>query len=154
MELFAFSTILRKQLIHIMDTLTIDELNRIPEGFSNNIAWHAGHLWVSTPILCYHKTLVDPAYDIPQIEAFKNGTVPLKKYVSEDILEIKHGLIDSLNPIKDDYKKGRFNQIKPYSTHTFGKQLNAITDVFTCCELHDAIHIGNVKSMLKTIKNN
>ena len=34
-------------------TLTIEELNKIPEGFNNNIIWNFGHVIVSQQIICY-----------------------------------------------------------------------------------------------------
>ena len=44
--------ITRKFLLKITEDLTIEQLNKIPEGFKNNIAWNLTHLLVTQQLLC------------------------------------------------------------------------------------------------------
>lgn len=43
----------RLAFIHLCKDLTIEQLNKIPEGFNNNIVWNFGHIIVTQQMLCY-----------------------------------------------------------------------------------------------------
>ena len=43
----------RNKLLSLVEELTTEEMNYIPTGFKNNLAWQIGHLVVSQQILCY-----------------------------------------------------------------------------------------------------
>ena len=43
----------RVKFAELVDRLSIEELNEIPEGFNNNIAWNFGHVIISQQMLCY-----------------------------------------------------------------------------------------------------
>ena len=43
----------RTLMLKIIDGLSIEQLNAIPEGFKNNIAWNIAHLVVTQQLLCY-----------------------------------------------------------------------------------------------------
>jgi len=45
----------RQVFIKLVDSLTTDQLNEIPAGFNNNIAWNFAHAIVSQQLLCYAK---------------------------------------------------------------------------------------------------
>ena len=45
--------ITRKNLLKYLNTLSIEELNIIPEGFNNNIFWNIAHVAVTQQILVY-----------------------------------------------------------------------------------------------------
>ena len=55
-HIFEFIINSRKAFIRLIDDLTIDELNQIPEGFNNNIFWNFAHIVVSTQTLSYVRT--------------------------------------------------------------------------------------------------
>jgi hypothetical protein len=38
----------RMQFVHLLNGLTIEQLNKIPEGFNNNLIWNFGHLLGNT----------------------------------------------------------------------------------------------------------
>jgi hypothetical protein len=45
----------RSNFIKLLDGLTIAQLNKIPEGYSNNLAWNFGHIVISQQMICYVK---------------------------------------------------------------------------------------------------
>lgn len=46
----------RTAFIELLDGLTLEQLNTVPEGFNNNIIWNFGHIVVSTQTLVYVRT--------------------------------------------------------------------------------------------------
>lgn len=55
-EVFEFIINSRTAFIKLVDSLTIEQLNKIPDGYNNNIIWNFGHIVVSTQTLCYVRT--------------------------------------------------------------------------------------------------
>ena len=49
----------RTRFIDIVNGLSIEELNEIPSGMNNNIAWNFGHLVTAQQSLCYALSGVD-----------------------------------------------------------------------------------------------
>ena len=50
----------RELFLELVNSLSIEQLNKIPEGFNNNIAWNFGHIVVTTQTLCYVRSGVKP----------------------------------------------------------------------------------------------
>lgn len=151
MRHFEYAHVIRRKFSALLDTLGTEQLNVIPEGFNNNIVWHLGHLVVSTPLLCYVRTGVSTGKHIDLVESYRNGTKPERYIGAEEIKWLHERLLSSLEEIEKDYREGLFREIQPYSTHTFGVELQNIEDVFQCCTLHDTVHWGNVMSMRKLV---
>lgn len=150
-DYFVFAKAIRGKIIKLIDALSIDQLNQIPQGFRNNIAWHIGHIVVSTELLCYHRTAVDTAKVIPFEADYKNGSVP-KEWISQDeIYFFKERLAASLREIEKDYVSGIFSAIQPYATLTFGVELTNIEAVFDCASHHDLLHFGHIQAMTKLL---
>jgi len=148
---FRYAYVIRKKLIDLVQSLSVEQLNTIPKGFNNNIAWHFGHLLVSTEILCYVRSGVMPEKRIEFAEQYKNGSRPETFIPQEEINFITAKMLSSLDDIELDYHNGVFQGIVPYSTHTFGFEIKTIEEVFECCAYHDTVHWGNVLAMKKLV---
>lgn len=150
-DLFVFAEVTRRKFAQLVDSLSIDQLNVIPEHFNNNIAWHLGHIVASTEILCYHRTGVQPGRTIEGMDRYKNGTKPERFITEEEIASLKERLVSSIAEIRSDYEKGIFQTIQPYQTMTFGFEMNNMDTVLQCCSHHDLLHLGNVSAMRKLV---
>jgi len=148
---FLFSKSIRSKIIPLYQSLTIEQLNKIPNGFRNNLAWHLGHIVVTNDILCYIKTGVQPEKEIPYMDQYKNGSVPEKFIERSEIDYFLNRLLPSLEAIEADFQKGIFKEIQPYATMTFGVEMKDIATYFACCEHHDILHYGNMQAMKKLI---
>ncbi|GEM_PF-2526923 len=50
----------RKRLSEMADGHTLEQLNRIPEKYNNNLAWNLGHVVASQQVLCYELSALPP----------------------------------------------------------------------------------------------
>ena len=148
-EHFAFAKAVRKNIATLVSSLTIEQLNKIPDGCNNNIAWHLGHIVVSSELLCYIRTEAKLNQEIPLQEKYRNGTRPENFIQQTEIDYLLSRLQPSLEAIEADYSKGIFQTIKPYATHTFGIEMNTIEMVFQACSHHDVLHAGSIGIMRK-----
>lgn len=141
----------RKVFIQLVDSLSIEQLNEIPEGFNNNIAWNFGHIVVSTQGLCYLRTEVEPNHDIKYISNYAKGTKPTYTVSQEEIDELKVIALASIEQIKSDYEKGTFAETTPFATSTYEVTLNTIEDVLITTISHDSLHHGYALAQKKNI---
>lgn len=146
-----YARILRAKIIEIVQSLSLEQLNIVPPGFNNNIAWHFGHLVVTTPILCYLRSGVQPEKQIPLADKYKVGTRPEGFINQEEINYFHPTILTSLDEIEADYNKGIFKIVAPYTTKTFGVSMDNIDAILECCAVHDALHTGNIITMSRLV---
>lgn len=151
MQSLNYARVVRRKMLAIVDSLNLEQLNQIPMGCNNNIAWHLGHLVVSSQLLCYVRTGVDANREVPFADKYRNGTKPETWIEQNEIDELKSLLLTSIDTVEQDYQQGAFGKTEAYTTHTFGLMLHNIDDVLECCALHDTLHLGNVMMMIKML---
>lgn len=140
----------RKNICDYLDGLNEDNINAIPDGFGNNIAWNLGHILVTQQLLEYG--LSNTAVRIPKewISKYKKGSKPDSRVSMEEFEHIKSLFISTIDWAEEDYNLGKFNNFTPYKT-SYGFPLNKIEDVLRFVYAHDAFHWGVIASMRKVI---
>lgn len=141
----------RKIFTDLVDGMTLDQLNVIPEGFNNNIAWNYGHIVVSTPGLVYIRTGIEAELTIPLREAYGKGSKPTYYISQEEIDGFKAEVISTVKEIKQDYDAGIFFDITPYSTSTYKLELYTIEEVLIATLMHDNLHLGYAQAQRRKI---
>lgn len=141
----------RKILLQLTEGLTVAQLNTIPEGFNNNIIWNLGHLAVSTPVLCYIRSNVQPQREIPFIEKYIKGSKPEGPISEAEIEELKQQLFSSIEQIEQDYQAKAFENFEPFATSTYKYTVQNIDEMLLCCLAHDNIHTGQVSALRKLV---
>jgi len=144
----------RAVFIQLLEQLSLDEINEIPSGFRNNIGWNFGHIAVSTPALCYRRTQVIPAYDIPFIGDYGKGTKPERWITAEALQTLKSQLLSSIQQLETDYHRGLFTSISPFATSTYGLEMHTIEEVFTATLAHDNLHLGYAMAIRRALGKN
>ena len=142
----------RELFISVLDGLSIEQLNKIPEGFNNNIAWNFGHIVVSTEGLCYLRSGIQPDLKIPFGAKYTKGTKPEAFISLEEIDALKTQGWTSLKKIENDLRANKFANIPhPYSTHTYGYEMKTIEEILTCCLAHESMHYGVALAIRKAV---
>ena len=143
----------REAFIRLIDTLSVEELNRIPEGFNNNIIWNFGHIVVTTPALCYVRSgLWENASSIKFLEDFQKGSKPSRQISESEIEELKALAISSIKAIEQDDEKGVFSAVKPFSTSTYGAEMVNFDEILITTSGHDNMHLGYALAQKRLIK--
>ena len=151
-EVFDFIINSRKAFIKLIDDLTIEGLNKIPDGYNNNIIWNFGHVVVSTQTLCYVRTgVLQDAASIKFNEYYKKDTKPTYTVTEEEVAELKVIALESIEKIKEDYASGKFSNITPFTTATYGVQMNSIEEILITTIGHDNVHQGYAWALKRQI---
>ncbi|ANH79913.1 hypothetical protein A8C56_02015 [Niabella ginsenosidivorans] len=155
MYIFDIINSTRQKAIAIINETSLGDLNRIPSGFNNNIAWNFGHLVVSGYSLVFRATQADPDFLIPHLDQYRKGTRPETPVTTATIRELIE-LSNTFTPaVRDAVNSNRFASIAEYTTDTFGVPVTTIEDMITTVALHDAVHcqiIRDYKRILNTEK--
>ena len=133
----------RSKWLTMLNELTTDQLNKIPTGFSNNLAWQFGHVIVSQQILCYRMAGQKFVINEELIDRYKNGSKP-ENYISEEEINLLKGyMLSTINQLEIDLKNGVFDSYTPYTISTYvGLTLENVNDALTIIVSHDALHYG------------
>ncbi len=141
----------RELFLNLVNSLNIELLNKIPEKFNNNIVWNFGHIVITTQALVYTRSGVKPDMKISYLDKYQKGTKPESFISQQEIDELKIMLFGSIDMIETDIKKNIFTNIKPFSSVTYGYEMNSIEEIITCSLTHDAMHYGIALSQRKLV---
>lgn len=136
----------RLLLEKVTNSLTLDELNTTPEGFSNNIGWNLAHIAITQQLLVYSLSGVEPKVSANYIDLFRKGTAPNQDITEEQLKNIKELLASAPDQTLEDYQNGLFKTFKEYPT-SYGITLKSVEDAIEFNNLHEALHLGYIMSM-------
>lgn len=147
---FDISTKNRKLLESILDNYSLEELNKTPEGFSNNIIWNIAHTIVTQQLLVYRLSGLPCIVSDDMIEEFKKGTKPERDLSQAEVDAIRNLLFSTIEKTKEDYKNKVFQQFNEYTVTTKSTLTNVEEAIdFNC--YHEGIHLGIILSLRKFV---
>lgn len=79
----------RQVFLNLLEGLSIEQLNKVPAGFNNNIVWNFAHLVVTPQILCYKLSGLPFTLDEDFINKYRKGTKPQEFVTAEAFETIK-----------------------------------------------------------------
>lgn len=142
----------RNLTLKIIDGLTLDQMNKIPSGFNNNIAWNFAHLVVTQQLLCNRFSGLDCYIDEESTNNYKKGTAPNPdvKMTEKELQYFKELFLLNVDRIKQDYEAGKFKEFKNYTT-SLDISLNCIEDAISFNNMHEGIHLGSILALRKCV---
>ncbi len=142
----------RKALLSLVEDLSTEQMNKIPNGFSNNLAWQMGHLVVSQQVLCYKLSNNELVIDPTLVDKYRNGSKPEGFISAEEIAQLKAYLLDTIDQLEKDLATDKFENYTPYTISTYkGYRLEKIEDAVTFIVSHDGLHYGCSLMMKKFV---
>lgn len=147
-----FDTLKKSRLLTLkaIDGLTIDQLNKTPEGFKNNIAWNVTHLVVTQQLLCYKLSGLKCLISDELIENFQKGSAPSYKISESEFEDIKKLFLKLTDSLIEDYSNGIFKNYNEYAT-SVDVTLGNIDDAIIFNLFHEGIHLGVILQLKKLV---
>ncbi len=143
----------RKNFLNLVNGLSLEQLNFVPQDFNNNIAWNFGHIIASQQIICYVKANLDPSLHTWIVEKYKFGTGPENFITADEINLLSEELFLSIEQLYEHVKADHFKNYAPYTTR-FGVEINNINDAIKYFSSHDSLHYGYSMALKKLVVNN
>ncbi|MBP0905584.1 DinB family protein [Mariniflexile gromovii] len=143
----------RKAFNRIIEKTSLEDLNRIPNGFNNNIIWNIGHIVVTQQLLAYKLSGLALMVNDELVGKYRKDTKPEGDVTQEEVNEIKALLFSTVEKTKEDYNSGLFKNYQEYTVSTTGNTLTNIDEAFQFIMFHEGIHLGYVMALLRAIKS-
>lgn len=140
----------RKVFIKLIDELSIEQLNEVPAGFNNNIAWNFAHMVVTQQGLCYARAGLPMKLDKERVEKFQRGTRP-EGFIGKEELEFyKTKAIELINEFEKDWKSGIFKKYDSFTT-SLGVDIVNNEDSLQYSATHDQLHYGYAMALRRLV---
>ena len=140
----------RVLMLKLVEGLSIEQLNKIPDGFNNNIAWNIAHLVVTQQLLCYKMSGLPCLVSDEMIAMYKKRSVPTKSITQEEFNEIVELFISLAIKFEEDYKNRIFQTYNEYTT-SVNVTLVDIKSAATFNLFHEGIHLGVLLALRKLV---
>jgi uncharacterized damage-inducible protein DinB len=132
---------------------SLEDLNKIPKGFNNNIIWNIGHIVVTEQLLAYKLSGLPMMVSEDMIEKYRKGTKPEIDATQDEVNDIKALLFSTIKRTENDYENNAFKNFKAYTVSTTGNTLNTLDEALQFVLFHEGMHLGYVMALLRAIKN-
>lgn len=149
-SVFEVQKTIREILLKILDNHSLEQLNKIPDGFNNNIIWNIGHCISSQQVLVYKLSGLPTMVSDELIAKYRKGTKPEADVSQEEVNEIRTLLSATLEQTAKDFKNGLFVAYNEYTT-SMGFTLKNVEDALNFNNYHEGIHTGIVMTLRKLV---
>ena len=128
----------------------MEQLNTIPEGFSNNLIWNIGHIVVVQQMLVYKLSGLPMMVSDEMVEKYKRGTKPVQDATQADVDEIQSLLFETIDQTQADFDSKIFMNFQEFTTMT-GFTIKSAEDAISFNVYHEAVHTGVMMSIRKFV---
>ena len=135
-----------------LENTSLDDLNKIPEGFNNNVIWNIGHIVVTEQLLAYKLSGLPLMVSESLVANYMKGTRPERAISQEEVNEIKELLFSTIERTQKDYKNNVFLNFKEYTVSTTGNTLTNIDEALQFILFHEGMHLGYVMALMRALK--
>ena len=147
---FKITRVSRQIYNNFFENFSLEQLNKVPVGFNNNIIWNIAHIVVAEQMLLYLASGNQPMISAELIERYKRGTRPERDVTQQEADEIKNLLFTTIEKSERDYKNGLFTNYTERKTE-FGFVLSSIEDAIAFNNYHEAVHLGVIMGLRKFV---
>lgn len=140
----------RNLFLTYFEKYSVEQLNKVPEGFSNNLIWNIGHVIVAQQGLIYKNCGLDGYVSNEMFDLYKGGSKPTGKTTEAEINELKELLISLIEKTETDFNNGVFVTFNERMTGT-GFHLGSLKDAFEFTNYHEGLHLGFMINIRKFV---
>jgi len=140
----------RKIFHHYLKQYSLEQLNKVPKGFNNNIIWNIAHTMVTHQLLMYKISGNQMHIPSEWVKLFSKGTKPERDITAEEVKAIDAALFSTLEQFEQDIASGIFTNYQPYTTST-NMLLDSVATTQSFLLFHDGIHLGSVLALAKLV---
>lgn len=134
----------------LIQGFTLEQLNKVPTGFKNNLIWNVAHMVVTQQVLVYKLAGLPVMVSEELIEKYKKGTQTDHQATQEEVDEILSLLHKTIAQTEVDIENNLFQNFNEYPTST-GFVLKSNRDSMSFNNFHEGLHIGVIMAIRKLV---
>lgn len=140
----------RMVLLNFLENHSLEQLNAIPEGFSNNLIWNIGHSIVVQQMLVYKLSDLSMMISDEMADKYKRGSKPEHSVSQKEVDEMKVLLFSTIEKTKKDFREKLFQTYNEFTSMS-GFTMKSATDAIEFNNYHEALHLGIMMQIRKFI---
>ena len=140
----------RNLLLKFLEGHSLEQLNKIPEGFANNLIWNIGHIVTVQQMLVYKLSGLGMMISDEMVDTYKKGTKPEREISQDEVNEIKNLLFSTLEQTKEDFANDIFEDYMEFTT-SVGFTIKSAKSAMEFNNYHEALHTGIMMQIKKFI---
>ena len=133
-----------------LNNYSVEQLNKIPEGFSNNLIWNIAHVIVCQQVLIYKFSGLETYVSTEMIKSYGPGTRPTKEVSAKEVEMLKTLLLTLIDKTISDYKDEKFITYKKLET-SMGFHINSIKGALEYNNYHEGLHLGYIMNIKRFV---
>lgn len=149
-EILEITKTSRNMISKLVQGYTLEQLNKVPEGFKNNLIWNVAHVVVTQQLLVYKLSGLPMMVSEDLVEKYKKGTQTEHVASQEEVDEIMALLTKAIDQTAVDINNNLFQNFAEYPTST-GYVLNSAKDAMSFNNFHEGLHIGVIMAIRKLV---
>jgi len=147
-QTFEITRISRKIVLQFLENHTLDQLNKIPDGYKNNLIWNIAHVVVTQQLLVYKFSDLPMMVSDELVQKYMKGSKPEHIVSQSEVDEIKSLLVKTIDQTKEDFDNKIFKSYQEYPTST-GFVIKSAEDAMVFNNFHEGLHIGIMMGLRK-----
>ncbi len=140
----------REILESFLNNFSVEQLNKIPNHFKNNIFWNIAHIVATQQLLVYKLSNQTMLINEEWINEFAKGTKPERTYTQTDIDFLKSVLHSVHLKTNEDFENQLFTTFIPYTTSQ-GFEIKTTSEAIHFNNFHEGIHLGIILQLKKFV---
>ena len=140
----------RNLLLQFLENHSLEQLNKIPEGFANNLIWNIGHIVTVQQMLVYKLSGLPMMISDEMVETYRKGTKPEHNISQDEINDIKKLLFSTLEKTKEDFANDIFKDYMEFTTG-IGFLVKSAKAAMEFNNYHEGLHTGIMMQIKKFI---
>ena len=140
----------RTNMLELLSNFSLEQVNQVPKGFNNNLAWNAGHCLVTQKLLTYGLSGHDTGLSSEMVAAYRKGSKPMGPISADAWAEILEGLKASPDQMEKDLSALVWEEHKPYTT-SYGVTIGHVRKGLCFNSTHEGMHFGTMMAIAKMV---
>lgn len=149
-QAFEATRVSRNLILKFLDNYSLEQLNKVPQGFNNNIIWNIAHVVVTQQLLVYKLSGLPMMVSDELVAKYRKDTKPEGDISQAELEQIKSLLFETINKTEADYNANVFKTYNELTT-SLGFVFKNIEDALSFNNYHEALHVGIMMSIRKFI---
>lgn len=137
-------------LLKLANHFSLEQLNKVPDGFQNNLIWNIAHVMVTQQLLVYNLSGLPMMISDEMAAKYRKGTKVEGDVTQEEVDTIIGLMLSTIEKTREDYKNGLFKEYKAYTTST-NTTIGNVEEAMLFNNFHEGTHLGYVLALKKTL---
>jgi hypothetical protein len=149
-DIFNITRKSREVLAKFIDGLSLEQLNKVPAGYNNNLIWNIGHIVVVEQMLVYKLSGLPMVISDEMVDKYKRGTKPEADATQAEVDELRVLLFSTIDQTEKDFAEGVFKEYQEFTTMS-GFNITSAKNAAAFNYYHEGVHTGVMMGIRKFV---